>query len=167
MRLKLIFVPRWLEQSLKAARMSLSDALEPEKLVRILSSDDLNLYRRANKELYHLVPYSVVESFDRPLADGEPLPNKREFLDIGEEARRGYLYGHVSTMYDGALYPTFNVHRVGYDYVILTVGDRAAEGHEDTDILMDALLRHLYAVNPLSVLASSPLFREHLSNHCK
>lgn len=165
MRLKLIFVPRWLERSLKAANMSLRDALEPEKLVRILSSDDLKLYHEVNRELYHLVPRSIVQTFDLPFCKGS-LP-EMGFGKIDEEGLRAYLYGRVSTMYDGHLYPTFNVHRVGYDYVILTVGDRAAESQEDTDILMDELLKHLYAVTPLSELAQMSLFREHLNNHCK
>ena len=165
MRLNLIFVPRWLEQSLKAAKMSLSDALEPEKLVCILSSADLNLYRRANEELYHLVPYSVIQTFDQPGV--KDVPAKGQFRELDEETRRSYLYGNVSTMYDGALYPIFDVHRVGYDHVILTVGDRAVESKEDTDILMDALLKHLYAVTPLEELALTALFKEHLTNHCK
>lgn len=166
MRLKMIFVPRWLEQSLKAARMSLSDALEPEKLVRILSSDDLKLYRRANEELYHLIPYSAIQTFELPLCQ-VAIPPKGAFRDLDEETRRTYLYGNVSTMYDGVLYPTFTVHRVGYDYVVLTVGDRAANDHEDVDIFMDALLKQLYAVTPLEELAQMALFKEHLNNHCK
>lgn len=166
MRLKLIFVPRWLEHALKALDMSLSDVLEPEKLVRILSRSDLDLYRRANDELYHLVPYPIVETFPNGISN-QPIPPKGMFRELDEETKRSYLYGNVSTMYDGHLSPVFCVHRVGYEHVFLTVGSEAAIQPEANDILMDALLKELYAVTPLSELAALPLFKAHLNNHLR
>lgn len=165
MQLNLIFVPKWLEIALKASQMSLGDVTEPEKIGRILSSSDLEMYRRANEQLHQLVSYPILQSFVRPGV--APPPPKGQFEPADEEAKRAYLYGNTSSMYEGPLDPVLHVHRIGYDYVILTVGDDPAVYPEASDMLMDALLKHLYAVTPLNELAALPLFKAHLDNHIR
>ena len=167
MSLKLIVVPLWLEQALKASNMSLRDATDLENLARIVSPADLDLYRVVNANLAMILPEAVVDAFEtmpHPPVEKEALTMARVDKSENDALRRLFFYGDTSFAATHTANPDFVLHRLGYDYVILTVN---TEKECVISNLMDSLLKELNAVMPLSSLAPLSIFRKWLESRVR
>ena len=169
MKLKLVFVPTWLERALQASSESLTAALEPEKLARILSTADLNLYRRVNDELGVILPQPVVDTFETGFPADENCP-RLSVANIEPEIlrsmKREYLYGNLPDTEDLSLAPRFKVTRSGYDTLILSV-DQEASAEDVGNNVMETLLQQMVGSLALEEVAGLPIFRSWLEGRTR
>lgn len=150
--LKLVFVPVWLEKILKASNESLSSVLDTEKINRIVSRSDLDLYSQIQGDLGSLFGTSVFSSF----ANG-PQGEAVCCANLDDEQKRGYLYGFLPNTEHLPVNPVFIAHHVGYDYVIVTVAEDQETQDIDSVIIMGELLGILSSVHPLEEVAKLPI----------
>jgi hypothetical protein len=149
LNLKLVFIPVWLEKMLEACNESLATALEPEKLTRILSSSDLDLYGRSQLVLSSLLPHSIYQSF-------HDLAIDPTFV-MDDEEKRGYLYGFLPDTDHLPAQPNFRAHHVGYDYVVVTVDTEQKDVDFTYINLMEVIIEILSSVRPLESVAKLPI----------
>ena len=169
MKLKLVFVPTWLERALQASSESLTAALESEKLARILSTADLNLYQRVNDELNVILPQAVVDSFHTGLEcdDARPVMDLASIdADLMRSMKREYLYGNLPDTEDLSLAPRFKVTRSGYDTLILSV-DQEASAEDVGNNVMETLLQQMVGSLALEEVAGLPIFRSWLEGRTR
>lgn len=171
MTLKLVFVPTWLEKVLKASNEGLNAILEPEILGRILSTNDLELYRSVNSALVQILPVEVIQSFDTGCnalpawgKDNGYNPTLNRLQDDDGGISRQYLYGNLPDQEDLPIRPAFKVARVGFDHVILTVDFTEAAQADAQGNLMKALLKELRGALPLETLAALPIMQKWLES---
>ncbi len=155
--LKLVFVPVWLENVLKASNVGLDTVLDPEKLSRIISRGDLDLYLNIQNSLGSFLPLSVVYSF----GSGD---ERQCYAELPVEEKRGYLYGFTLNNSDLAASPVLTAHHVGYDYVMLTVATDQTTQDKDYVILMGEILGILRSVLPLEEVAKLPIMETWLKH---
>ena len=62
--LKLVFLPRWLENPIKAAGADLKVLTDPKKLLSILSKEDVAFYLHTQSRLFQLLSAPVMQSFE-------------------------------------------------------------------------------------------------------
>lgn len=156
--LKLVFVPVWLEKILTACNEGISTVLEPEKLSRILSRSDLDLYASAQSYLDDLLPSGVAESFSpHQVANLLSIPPATAKGEMETEAKRGYLYGFLPESENLPANPVFCAHHVGYDFVIVTVAQDQTSNDNASVIFMEAIIGILCSVHPFEEVAKFPV----------
>lgn len=159
MSLKLVFVPVWLERVLKGANMALSDALDAEKMARILSTQDVDLYNSANYQLARILPSQLLNSFQWGDAEGRQ-PDLDDLPTVmPDEQKRGYLYGEFVGGENATTTPEFTVTPVGGHTLVLTVSKEQTDPNGRIHNLMNSLLNQLNSVLPLNQLADTSVFK--------
>lgn len=159
MSLKLVFVPVWLERVLKGANMALSDALDAEKMARILSTQDVDLYNSSNYQLSQLIPAALVNSFQWGDCDGYQADATIGGEALSDDAKRGYLYGEFAGAENASVSPEFTVTPVGGHTLVLTVSKEQTDPNGRIHNLMNSLLNQLNSVLPLNQLAATSVFK--------
>lgn len=159
MSLKLVFVPVWLERVLKGANMALSDALDAEKLARILSTQDVDLYNSANYDLSRVLPAQLLNSFEWGDCNGYRA-NTEDFPEaLSDDTKRGYLYGEFVGAENASTTPEITVTPVGGHTLVLTVSKEQTDPNGRIHNLMNSLLNQLNSVLPLNQLAATSVFK--------
>lgn len=141
--LKMVLVPKWLEPVLKAHAMQVSDVLDRGKLTSILSPSDVDIYDLAQTVFMDIASHGEISS------------------DTGSEFVHRYLYGELADPAQCTRgLPAFDVQRVGYDTLVLTVNDKGQFVFKD---FMESLMIHWRASNDIGTLARHPLFARYLA----
>lgn len=159
MSLKLVFVPVWLERVLKGANMALSDALDAEKMARILSTQDVDLYNSSNYSLSQLIPAQLLGGFQWGDCDGYQAEAAIGSQALDDDAKRGYLYGEFAGAENASVTPEFTVTPVGGHTLVLTVSKEQTDPNGRIHNLMNSLLNQLNSVLPLNQLAATSVFK--------
>lgn len=149
--LKLILIPYWLQQLLTAHGCELSAVLDDVKLKNILSSSDFSIYTEAQYNMADWVP-------DCAMGEEVHVTTDRSEEEKNKDTCR-YLYGELADPQGCNLTPEFEVCRIGYDTLGLTVNP---EGHYNLKDLMGTLIAEWRATNPLEQLARHTLFSRYL-----
>jgi hypothetical protein len=145
-----VFIPVWLEKILEANGESLSFALEPENLTRILSMRDLDLYRQSQSTIFSLLPDAIGETFAKGLSFVASTT-------LHAEEKRGYLYGFLPGSEELNPDPAFTATHVGYDFLVLTVAKESTVPDIESMYLMEAIIGILTKVQPLEEVAKLPI----------
>lgn len=162
MKLNLVFVPTWLERALKAYGEPLHAVLEREKLVRIVSSADVDLYDSVQHNLSTFLTPAVANSFNTPPqseVSASAIVGDAEAQAAQEREIRGYLYGFLPDTENLPTRPGFKITMEGYSQVIVTVDTTPGSEVGAFDNLMNALLHTVNSALPLEEVAKLPIFQ--------
>lgn len=170
MKLNLVFVPTWLERALKAYGEPVHAVLEREKLVRIVSKADVDLYDSVQRSLSTIFTPAIANSFNTPnLAEvsAAPVALTEEARQQEDEQIRGYLYGFLPDTENLPTRPGFKITMEGYSQVIVTVDTTPGSEVGAFDNLMNALLHTVNSALPLEEVAKLPLFQSWLESRAQ
>lgn len=158
-KVELVFVPLWVQRALTAAGMSLQDALDESKCSCILSTTDLELYRKSQDVLRCHDQFRQWANGSFKLRQSAPhadipyaAPQKEDLLD--------YIYGQVPMGTVRSDFPEFTCSVSGEtEAIIVSVVNNACDNAGPKPIFMEKLIEQLLGLRPMEHVASLPVFK--------